>query len=713
MFVCAECGASQPDPGVCAIDGAPVMARGDDALLGAEIGPYRVARLMGIGGMGRVYKAVHPGIGSRVAIKVLSRDASDRKDLVERFFDEAKAVNLIRHESIVNVLDLATLPDGRPYIVMEYLDGASLATIIDDARRSGHPLPIGGVVRLIGEVLHGLEAAHANRVIHRDLKPDNIYVSPAGRAKVLDFGIAKLQPELGDVSRVRTQSSSLLGTPHYMSPEQAAGRPIDARADLYAIGVILFEMLTLQRPFQATVLFDLLRMHIEVPPPSPRSLRLDIPEGLEQIVLVALSKAPEQRFASAQAMARALENATASLPSDQWAPIQPRGGSRASQPAAWAPTPPASWAGDHTTQPRNVNPDVVRAEPSTNQPTQTAGQVAAPATALARSSKVPWIIAGAAVLAATGVTAYMLGRERTAAPPPPTQIASPEPDPWAGGSSQPATAVDAAVVQAQEPEPRSPAVVPVPVPGGELSDDEAEMMDEFVGNMIENLPPEQQRQFPPELQRAIKKYGGWSKIPKAQRKKLLGQVGGMVGGIMGAGADAANALAGEDPDAPEPSNDWTKSTVSLSMPGFDGKEANVAHAYAWATREAKKLYADAKLFRLTARNMNAGGIAAFDSPKAYLDFRFITPSRKNGECAFTIAMGSDGVSLSRAIGVSDCKKETLRPPACSFKQVWAKAIAAGTPADQRAHLDYVAPAGKGRWLVTSGTKLVDLVDDCP
>src|SRR6185503_20147330 len=161
---------------------------------------------------------------------------------VDRFFAEAKAVNLIRHENIVNVLDLATLPDGRPYIIMEYLDGAPLASIIEYAVQQRAPLPLGGLARLAAEVLDALAAAHAKGVVHRDLKPDNIFVTPAGHAKVLDFGIAKLQPELGGSA---THTGSLLGTPHYMSPEQAASRPVDQRTDLYAMGVILFECATL------------------------------------------------------------------------------------------------------------------------------------------------------------------------------------------------------------------------------------------------------------------------------------------------------------------------------------------------------------------------------------------------------------------------------------------------------------------------------------
>jgi serine/threonine protein kinase len=249
MFVCPECGAAQPGPGHCGTDGALFQAVGEDLLLGTTIGAYRVARLLGIGGMGRVYKGVHPSIGSRVAIKVLSRECSDRRDLVERFFSEAKAVNLIRHESIVNVLDLAMLPDGRPYIIMEYLDGAPLANLI------AMPLPLGGLARLAVEVLDALGAAHAKGIVHRDLKPDNIFVTPGGRPKVLDFGIAKLT-DLGALNS-STRTGSLLGTPHYMSPEQAAGRPVDHRADIYAIGVILFECATGQRPFQAESLFDM------------------------------------------------------------------------------------------------------------------------------------------------------------------------------------------------------------------------------------------------------------------------------------------------------------------------------------------------------------------------------------------------------------------------------------------------------------------------
>src|SRR5688500_3100818 len=250
MVVCPECGQVMDQAGHCPADGTPLAPRGDDHILGTTLGPYQVARLLGVGGMGRVYKGVHPQIGSRVAIKVLSYECAQRADLVERFFAEARAVNLIRHESIVNVLDLATLPDGRPYIIMEYLDGAPLATIIEKAG----PLPLGSLAKLVSEVLDALGAAHAKGIVHRDLKPDNIYLTPAGRPKVLDFGIAKLQVGMGAGSA--TQTGSLLGTPHYMSPEQAMGKHVDLRTDIYAIGVILFECATGRRPFEAESLFD-------------------------------------------------------------------------------------------------------------------------------------------------------------------------------------------------------------------------------------------------------------------------------------------------------------------------------------------------------------------------------------------------------------------------------------------------------------------------
>ncbi len=321
MFVCPECGEGYPGPGACPRDGGVLADGASDTLLGQSVGPYRVACRIGAGGMGQVYKGVHPGIASRVAIKVLVGDFARQQSQVERFFSEARAVNVIRHEGIVNVLDLAWLPDGRPYIVMEFLDGQPLSAVM----RQRGALPLGSLVTLLAEVLDALVAAHAQGIVHRDLKPDNVFVSPGGHAKVLDFGIAKLRPDLGSGSDA-TATGSILGTPHYMSPEQALARGVDARADLYSIGVILFQGATGRLPFDGTSLFELLRQHVEAPPPPLRSLRPDAPPLLGEIVSRALEKDPAQRFASAAELAAALAGVAQLLPRESFATLGGRPG---------------------------------------------------------------------------------------------------------------------------------------------------------------------------------------------------------------------------------------------------------------------------------------------------------------------------------------------------------------------------------------------------
>jgi serine/threonine protein kinase len=319
MFICPECGEAARAPGLCVRDRTPLVDGGSDPLLGQSVGPYRVACSIGAGGMGQVYKGVHPTIGSRVAIKVLLGDFSRQQSLVERFFAEARSVNVIRHESIVNVLDLAWLPDGRPYIVMEFLDGQPLSAVI----RQRGALPLGALLGLVREVLDALAAAHAQGIVHRDLKPDNIFVTPAGRAKVLDFGIAKLRPDLGSGNDA-TATGSILGTPQYMSPEQALGRSVDARADLYSLGVILFQGATGRLPFQGASLYETLRQHIEASPPSPRALRPELPESLEQTILRSLEKEPARRFGSAAELSVALEQAAQWLPRDSFVSLGAR-----------------------------------------------------------------------------------------------------------------------------------------------------------------------------------------------------------------------------------------------------------------------------------------------------------------------------------------------------------------------------------------------------
>ena len=205
------------------------------------LGGYRIERLLGEGAMGEVFLATHVALGRPVAIKTLKPEVAADRSLTERFFAEARAVNIIRHENIVECTDLVHDPSGRSYIVMELLEGRTLGAAIRDAQR----IPSRRAARIGAQIAEAIGAAHDKGIVHRDLKPENIYlIKRAGSSdyvKVLDFGIARLRPELGGVSA--TQSGALIGTPAYMSPEQVRGERVGPAADIYALGVILFHML--------------------------------------------------------------------------------------------------------------------------------------------------------------------------------------------------------------------------------------------------------------------------------------------------------------------------------------------------------------------------------------------------------------------------------------------------------------------------------------
>ena len=269
-------------------------------MIGTAVGHYRVIARLSAGGMGVVYRAEHELLGKPAAIKVLHPELTTNRDIVDRFFTEAKATTSIRHVGIVEVFDSGLLPNGQAFIAMELLEGLSLGELLERERS----LPPQLAAEICLQVLAALDAAHVVGVIHRDLKPDNIQLvhdasSPARlRAKILDFGIAKLL--LGDEGkRAATRGGMLLGTPSYMSPEQCRGELVDARSDLYAAGCILFEMLTGEPPFDGETSQDIVSKHLREPPPRLRAINAALPPELDQLIARMLAKELERRAPSA------------------------------------------------------------------------------------------------------------------------------------------------------------------------------------------------------------------------------------------------------------------------------------------------------------------------------------------------------------------------------------------------------------------------------
>ncbi|HEY4883963.1 MAG TPA: protein kinase [Myxococcales bacterium] len=279
-----------------------------DDVIGRTIGSYRVDRLLGKGGMGTVYMGTHPVIGSRVAIKFLHPQFSHDEKIVDRFFNEARAVNVIGHDNILKILDLNVTDDQRHYFVMEFLHGRPLQALL----RHNVPVPLDVTGPILVQVCDALEAAHKRGIVHRDLKPDNVYlITMKGKknfVKVVDFGIARIADDAG-ASTGKTQTGMVMGTPAYMSPEQGSGasNKIDGRSDVYSLGVMMFQLATGRLPFPGANFGEVLIGHLQLPPPQPRSLSPQIPEAYEAIILKCLQKKQEDRYASMKELKQAIE----------------------------------------------------------------------------------------------------------------------------------------------------------------------------------------------------------------------------------------------------------------------------------------------------------------------------------------------------------------------------------------------------------------------
>jgi serine/threonine protein kinase/HD-like signal output (HDOD) protein len=271
---------------------------GVPSLLGQTLGSFRVLELVGEGGMGQVFKAEHVLIGRKAAIKVLSSEVASDKDVVSRFFNEARAVNDIRHPNIVEVTDFGHF-GSQPYIVMELLEGETLE---DRLARVGVIDPA-TAARMVAQVASAVGAAHDHGMVHRDLKPANIFLCRhpdyPDFVKVLDFGIAKLTADCGQENRHKTVCGAIIGTPAYMSPEQCLGDAnLDHRSDIYSLGVVIYQMVTGRRPFEAEAAGRLIMCHVQSEPPAPCALNPALPVPVGAVILRALEKQRENRYAS-------------------------------------------------------------------------------------------------------------------------------------------------------------------------------------------------------------------------------------------------------------------------------------------------------------------------------------------------------------------------------------------------------------------------------
>lgn len=309
MLICPLCNA-QFEPGTrrCPTDGrrpldaSVIEAAQGDPLLGTTIADrYVIVGRVGSGGMGTVYRAEQQGMGREVALKVLRKDLGRDPDTAARFHREARTLSQLKHPNTVTVFDFGQTNDRLLYLAMELLEGEMLSTRV---KREG-PLDVQFAIRAACGVLRSLDEAHARGIIHRDLKPDNIFLAKVHGiesqdsevVKVVDFGIAKIRDGERGIDALQTQEGTVFGTPRYMSPEQAQGKPIDGRSDLYAVGVLLFHMLTGRPPFTDDDAVIVMAHHIKTVPPGVRQVAPNrpIPESLERLVQRALHKDPAKR----------------------------------------------------------------------------------------------------------------------------------------------------------------------------------------------------------------------------------------------------------------------------------------------------------------------------------------------------------------------------------------------------------------------------------
>ncbi|HYY59005.1 MAG TPA: serine/threonine-protein kinase, partial [Pyrinomonadaceae bacterium] len=287
-------------------------------MIGQTVSHYRILDELGKGGMGVVYLAEDTHLGRRVAIKFLS-DASDNHHFRARFLREARAVSMLSHPHIALIYDYGETEDKHPFIVMELVGGHTLGDLLQE---SG--LTLARSLEIIEQVAEALSEAHAHGIVHRDIKPSNVLINERGQVKVLDFGLAKhvnedqsqADPDANTLLSTRTHSDVVVGTPLYLSPEQATSAPVDARSDLFALGALLYECITGRPAFAGTNVIEIAAQVIHVTPLAPSRINERVPKGLDRIVMKALAKKAEERYQSAEEMLRDLHRVRQAIGND-------------------------------------------------------------------------------------------------------------------------------------------------------------------------------------------------------------------------------------------------------------------------------------------------------------------------------------------------------------------------------------------------------------
>jgi serine/threonine-protein kinase len=423
----------------------PIPVREGDLLAGK----YRVERVLGVGGMGIVVAAMHEQLEQRVAIKFVRNEALGNDEAVGRFLREARAAVKLRSEHAAKVLDVGTLESGAPYMVMEFLEGNDLGHVL--AERG--PLPAELAAEWVVQACEAVAEAHAAGIVHRDLKPQNLFlartVGGGGKIKVLDFGVSKSLSTSG-VGGL-TQTRSMLGSPLYMSPEQMrSSRDVDARSDVWALGVVLFELLTQRWPFEAETMPELCLKVVTDPPQSLAALRPDVPKAMVEVVERCLQREPDRRYANAAELASALE--PLAPPASRVIAERARMamGNTSPNPNAPAPSSPSL---------SKVVPAGARTGPTPS--AWGSGKRGSPGVESAPTRKrgpALWIALGAAGAAAVGVSFFLLRGHAEPAPPPPAP-----PTAVAVQPPPPATAATSAGAAGTAPAPTASDTTPPPM----------------------------------------------------------------------------------------------------------------------------------------------------------------------------------------------------------------------------------------------------------